>query len=253
MIEPANGRILVAGDTHGNLQHWKNELLPAAATLDCPVILQLGDFGYWEHQKSGRYYLDWLNERCLARDVWVLWIDGNHENHTMLRSQYVDDYSEFACIRDRIWYAPRGMRWTWHGQRFLALGGAYSIDKNWRRPGTSWWPEEELDEEEITRASAGGKCDILVSHDVPYGIDLQLHFAIFRATYLKHDPSCERHRQRVRRVVDATHPRHLLHGHYHVPYNDVLTLDDGWSIKVTSLGCDEMGPLSWTVLNLIEP
>lgn len=250
MIAPANGRILLAGDTHGNLHHWKNDLLIAADAFDCQVILQLGDFGYWEHTAEGKYYLDWLNERCLARSVWVLWIDGNHENHQMLRKTYVDSDDEFAMIRDRIWYAPRGMRWTWNDKRFLALGGAYSIDKEWRKVGKSWWPEEELTEEEIERASAGGRCDILVSHDVPSGVYMQHHFALAGHSYLKNDPICERHRGYVRRVVDATHPTQLFHGHYHVPYKDMLTLDDGWTVQIQGLGCDDMGPRSWTILDL---
>jgi hypothetical protein len=52
----------------------------------------------------------------------------------------------FVEVTDRILWAPRGHRWTWQGVRFLALGGAFSIDRQYRKldSGRWGWFKEEV-------------------------------------------------------------------------------------------------------------
>lgn len=50
-------RVLLAGDTHGQAG-WIKWLCKRAVSNDCEVILQLGDFGFWEHKPHGRVFLD---------------------------------------------------------------------------------------------------------------------------------------------------------------------------------------------------
>lgn len=124
--------------------------------------------------------------------------------------------------RPHITYAPRGARWTWRGIRFLAAGGAVSVDREWREPGETWWEEEAITEADVLRSIAGGPADVVVSHDSPAGVD-----AMGPETCgdKDADPASWRNREQLRRIVDAVPPRLLVHGHYHHPKESDLELD----------------------------
>jgi len=77
-------RVLVAGDTHGNLWHWTCVRLPAARLHQVDGIVQLGDFGSWPLTRDGADYLRALEHALAADGRWVVFLDGNHENHLAL-------------------------------------------------------------------------------------------------------------------------------------------------------------------------
>ena len=63
----------------------------------------------------------------------------------------------------------RGEVYDLGGETVFSFGGATSVDKDWRVPGESWWPEEVSCEEEIEHARAtlaahGWKVDYVVTH-----------------------------------------------------------------------------------------
>jgi len=207
-VFPNTSMIIVAGDWHGNIS-WASHVLREAKAEDIDTIVQVGDFGYWEHTPDGVYYLDKLSENAVLRGVRVVWVDGNHENHTMLREKYADAEKSdegFWKIRENIWYTPRANVWEWYGQRIMSLGGAYSIDKHHRRLGTSYWAEEMITPEEEALAISRGKVDILFTHDAPSN---------FPAPLWKADLDSAWSRQTLSRVADAVRPARWFHGHYH--------------------------------------
>lgn len=58
------------------------------------------------------------------------------------------------------------------GTTVLAMGGAASHDREWRKEGKSWWPEEMPSETEMERCrrnldAAGWKVDYVVTHEAP--------------------------------------------------------------------------------------
>ena len=58
------------------------------------------------------------------------------------------------------------------GTTVLAMGGAASNDRQYRKEGRSWWPEEIPSEEEMDRCRAsldrvGWKVDCVVTHEAP--------------------------------------------------------------------------------------
>jgi hypothetical protein len=88
------------------------------------VILQLGDFGYTLDAAFMRRV-----ERTLARTgLHLVFVDGNHEAFTYLY-RYPIGGNGLRTLTPHIHQLPRGFRWTWAGVRFLALGGAYSVDR----------------------------------------------------------------------------------------------------------------------------
>jgi hypothetical protein len=253
-----HSNLLVAGDTHGN-GRWFNRLFETALAEGCDAIFQLGDFGYWEHQASGVLFLEHINNLAEATEIPVYWIDGNHENHTLLRKRYGPGGKlhsltpeGFWKIRENVFYVPRGTRWSWAGKSFMGLGGAYSIDKEYRlimeqnvtrdthgnlRPGTgsrsAWWPEEELSAEEIEKSLEDlTPLDVLFTHDKPRGSN--------PAWNRKDYAECYPNQDRVSEVVNALHPKLLMHGHLHYRYDDEIRCGDGTlSTKVVALASDQ--------------
>lgn len=164
-------------------------------------------------------------------------IDGNHDDQYALRDQPREDDGT-ALIRDHIRYLPRGHRWTWHGQVWLALGGAYSVDNTRYTPGVDWWPEEIVSDTDVGAATAGGPVDALITHDAPSGIGVPGYVGNPHGWSEADLLAVDRNRAAVRSVVDAVRPAQLFHGHYHVRYDAILT-GLGYRTEIFGLGDDQ--------------
>jgi predicted phosphodiesterase len=216
------GRVMFLGDTHGNIG-WLSHAYKRADQLGCQVIVQCGDFGYWEHTDEGADYLDRASKMADFHEIPLVWIDGNHENHAVLRANYAPGCARheptaegFWLIRPDVAYAPRGLVWTWSDVTFLALGGAYSIDKEYRRPGSSWWPEETITEAEVYAAIGDGQVvDVMVCHDAPAGCPGTIPGDGTWDRKKDAWPESLANRERVKAVMKVRRPKLLVHGHYH--------------------------------------
>lgn len=235
LIDGDPDRVLLAGDWHGNTNR-AGGVIASAGMRGIPVVLQLGDFGFWVPGADTDAYLDTVDKLCARHGVELLWVDGNHEDHVTLNALPLND-SGVRPIREHIHHLPRGFRWTWHGRTWMALGGAHSIDKHLRTPGRSWWPEEYLSDADLDRAISGGPVDIIVSHDCPDRVDTPglAPDGFFPAAQIA---DADAHRYLVGTVVDATRPGVLFHGHYHRRYNAVRDLPGGGQTAIIGLGDD---------------
>ncbi len=238
--------VALAGDWHGNLG-WAQRILSIAHGAGTRTVLQLGDFGYWRADPATRKYLSRLERMLGEREMQLLWIDGNHEDHARLASlPLADDGTQ--PISDHITHLPRGFRWKWldgDGRRYtwLALGGAVSVDRQWRTAGRSWWSEEQISRDDADVAIAGGPVDVMVSHDAPAGVTIPgIGATDWPADVLR---DADAHRALLREVVDAVQPHHLWHGHYHVRYDALLEVagaDEPRICYVHGLDRDDSGP-----------
>lgn len=234
--------ILVIGDTHMDTSSICNVAISKARKNDIHTIVQLGDFGFWEHQDRGRRFLDKIS-KCLVREqINMYWIDGNHDNHPLLWETYGND--DICQVRPNLFYVPRGTVWSMHGVTCMGLGGAFSIDKEWRiqeelmNAGlmrgrfdvhhtdvdmgsdfehTLWWPTEMVTDDDVERAvrhAHGKNVDIMFTHDCPTGVDIPgIHSEgkwVFHETWLNRD--------KLEVVFDRVQPKLLMHGHYHIRY-----------------------------------
>jgi hypothetical protein len=253
-LQPA--KVLVAGDVHGYASAV-DYLTHVAVTEECPVICQLGDFGYWPHQHDGARFLEASERLSSQRDIVIVFIDGNHENFDHLR-RLKRSPDGFAPVSDHLFYAPRGLRWTWRDVVFLAVGGGSSVDKEWRlqlerarrkphqRQRWFWWPEEVLTDDDVVSATSGGRVDVLLCHDCPEGVDLQ---DLLDPAYRSHPETLE-NRHRLRQVVEATLPRAIFHGHYHVAHARPYVGANGLRIACTGLNMQGSLAESWRTLDL---
>lgn len=222
-------RIAVAGDWHMNTE-YAEAAIKYAIDGGADVILHAGDFG-WMFERS------FLRHVCAALavdDTRLLFVDGNHEHHDRLAGWPVAD-NGLRQVYNRIFHLPRGFRWTWDEVRFLALGGAHSVDRDRRLAYLSWWPQETLSAGDVVRSLRDGLADVMLTHDCPAGVDIPgLQPELFsKAEILR----AEAHRRLLRNVVDEVQPLRIFHGHYHVSYQQ--TVDLGWGpLRVTGLDCN---------------
>lgn len=224
-------RVAFAGDWHANTR-WGTAAIQYAAEHGAEVVVHLGDFGY-EFRAA---FLDGL-ERALTRTgLRLLFVDGNHEAFPILLRHPVHP-NGLRQLTSRVWHLPRGFRWTWGGLRWLALGGAHSVDRPWREPGVSWWREETVSDADLARAIEGGPADVMVSHDCPAGVPIP---GLAESAHLwpaEELVASDDHRSRMRRVVDAVRPRAIWHGHFHRQYTTSVELGYG-PVTVHGLDCD---------------
>jgi hypothetical protein len=115
---------------------------------------------------------------CEQSGVRLFVVLGNHEDYDRVASMRADD-DGWLFLKDypRLRFAPRGHTWVDDsGTRIAALGGAGSIDRNLRRPGLSWWPGEELTDDDCARLvhnvreQGWPRVDVMLTRDAPAGL-----------------------------------------------------------------------------------
>lgn len=172
--------IYITGDTHGPIDIHKlskRYFDDSNLTKDDYLII-CGDFGLvWDNSPEEKYWLDWLNEKNYT----TLFIDGNHENHFLLNSYPIETWNggKVHKIRNSILHLMRGQVFTIDSHTFFTMGGAASVDKDWRTPGKSWWPEEMPSEEEYIEANLNlynyeNEVDYIITHTAATSIVNQL-------------------------------------------------------------------------------
>lgn len=159
--------VYVTGDVHGRAEYgssrfaFKNWPLGRTLTRDDAVIVA-GDFGFvWDGSNAEKYWRDWLESKPWT----TCFVDGNHENHHALAELPVREWNGGLVheARPHVLHLMRGEVFDIDGLTVLAMGGAASNDRQYRREGRSWWPEEMPSEEEMElesrlRCDSRGSC-----------------------------------------------------------------------------------------------
>lgn len=166
--------VFLTGDIHGNNSIDKlagGNFDAKGLTRDDYVII-LGDFGLvWSNPPTAEeiYWTDWLESKPWT----TLFIDGNHENFDLLATLEVEPWhgGQVRRVRDHVMHLCRAEVFEIGGHTFFCMGGAYSVDKQWRTPGKSWWPQEVPNEEvrqmAIAKVAEVGEVDYVLTHCPP--------------------------------------------------------------------------------------
>lgn len=157
--------IYITGDIHADLEN-DNRLNIFKTFKEDDILIVLGDFGYSWNQATEK---TWKSYNWPFMTVSVL---GNHENYNCIYSLYkreeiFGDVAYKMC--DRTYYLKNGGMYVIEGKKFFVFGGALSIDKVYRTPYLSWWPEEipsgqEYSEAEKTLKKNDYKFDYFITH-----------------------------------------------------------------------------------------
>ena len=155
-----HGKIFVTGDTHGANDFQKLKLFakrnPHLTKEDYLIIA--GDFG-------GLWFENTLEEDLRPYcnlPFTVLFVDGNHENFNMLNKYPTKRWNggKVHFIKKDIIHLTRGQVFELSGKKIFTMGGATSIDKEYRIPNISWWKQEEITYDDIQEAEQN-----LLRHD----------------------------------------------------------------------------------------
>lgn len=242
---PDSANIAVAGDWHGNVR-WVSQLVNFLATQKgITHILHVGDFGIMTENEA--HYLRCLEEATARTGVEIYFIRGNHDNPNILNRLPVDERG-FASLHlsnavPRVFYIPDGTFMTWRGKTILGIGGAVSIDQKLRHEGFDWWPNEVIPGnilDIVMPHIPESGVDLIISHDAPdlASVPLDPAFAALFSRAVVEE--CESHRVLLQLVVNAVRPRNLIHGHYHVFYDEAFTHPDlSYSTRCVGLDCDK--------------
>lgn len=231
------------GDVHGDTHAVINVINKRKHDLG-GKILQVGDFGLWDHLEKGVKFLDDINVTLSHFGQNLYAIAGNHENWDHW-DWYVEnlpkDEDGFAILRRHVRLAPRVHRWYWGDgvkmKKFQAVAGAASIDKGIRlaemREGRpkSWWAREQITDAEIAEMPHG-PVDYLITHDcsnaTPFGFQLVP------------DPDSQIHRQRIDEAIKKSRPGMHFHGHMHKKYDWMNRIDGDTWVQTYGLDCNGM-------------
>lgn len=237
-------KIMIAGDWHTDHDHAVR-LLTICVQKDISLIIQVGDFGFlWNSEED----LDRLNDMAAEFGIEIWWIDGNHENYSLMGMVGADHVGEEAVwIRSNVRYLPRGFRFQIDGCRFMAFGGGISMDRDGRQSGRSYFFQEAITTYQVDGVT-NEPVDIFLSHDVPAGV----------RTIDAHDEATNHmwpddavrdsmfNRVLLAEVVDKVQPKLIVHGHRHHFYRDQRR-----GAEVIGLDCNKADAVarSYTVID----
>lgn len=160
--------IYITGDTHGDFSRLSN-----LDSNEEDMLIVLGDAGI-------NYYLNDVDsnfKEYLKRFKLKLFcVRGNHEE----RPENIKSYKEKTMFGGKVFieekypyliFAKDGEIYDFDGKSVLVIGGAYSVDKEYRLLyGRKWFKDEQLSEreqEEILEKVKGKHFDVVLTHTCP--------------------------------------------------------------------------------------
>ena len=172
-------RLLVTGDLHGDTAALT---MIAKKLLQGDVLFVAGDFGFiFRDNQDERSFLNDVDMFLRKLGTFLVFVDGNHENHKALNEFPVDSWQGawVHLIRSHVIHVLRGEVLTLKGKNIFCFGGAFSIDRSWRVLGESYWEEEIPTDEDYCNGNTnlekcGYKIDYVLTHTCPIDLVLRL-------------------------------------------------------------------------------
>ncbi len=249
-IDLPDQRVAVCGDWHGN-QWWAQTISRALPNVapDVTTLFHLGD--WWMPPPAVD---EIFAETSITRFCVTL---GNHEQWDEITPLLEKHPGEAVQVSELTWILPRPARLTISGRSVLSLGGASSVDREFRQEGVTWWPDEAITDAQVAEAISGGPADLMLTHESPAGTPVRAVREILRNNPHRFTKAAletsSASRARLSKVWDAVRPELLAHGHMHVGAGGQTA--DGR--RVASLGRDghegNLGILDMSNLRMATP
>ena len=161
--------IYITGDTHRDFSRLNNISYKSG-----DMLIVLGDAGInFLLDEEDRKVKDALN----SLGIKIFCIRGNHEE----RPENISSYKEVDMFDGKVFmeseypnliFAKDGETYNIDGVKVLVIGGAYSVDKEWRlKNNYGWFKDEQLSWDEMDRILMGVKgqsFDVVLTHTCPH-------------------------------------------------------------------------------------
>lgn len=180
--------IFITGDTHGEFSRFSPAAFPEGSlmTKEDYIGIIAGDFGgNFLGNKWGLKDLDLLGSRPFT----TCFIDGNHENFPWINKlpsmkKWGGEVGYIRTSGGYIYHLKRSELYTIQGKTFFTLGGAYSIDKQFRRAGIDWYEDEAITFKDFEKAiknleEVDWTVDYVITHAPPVSKVIELGFKRF--------------------------------------------------------------------------
>lgn len=187
------------GDVHG--LKYELSILLDNIPQDVTSVVQVGDMGIGFGQ--GDYWHESLDD--MMQKVNGRFIRGNHDNPSMCKTMktWIPD----GVVENDIMY----------------VGGAWSIDYQWRTKGIDIWDDEELSYEELERfidVYTLVAPSIMVTHDCPLSVSNKLFIENGKSFSNKQYKT--RTGMALEAMLEIHKPKVWLFGHWHSNADEVI-------------------------------
>lgn len=210
--------IYITGDKHAD---FRNVLFFCYQykTTKKDILIILGDAGinYYNNEKD---YL--LKDYLKSFPITLFCIHGNHEERPENIKTYKTKTFHNGIVYceekyPNILFAKDAEIYNFNNNKVFVIGGAYSIDKDFRlKNGYNWYPSEQPNEETKNKVknilkSIDNKIDIILSHTCPYKY-IPREMFLSGVDQSKVDNSTERFLDEIEEISDY---KLWYCGHYH--------------------------------------
>jgi len=240
--------IVVAGDIHGDFKAIVYKCCEQYGMKDTLIIVA-GDCGFGFQRPD--YYEDLymqLSTRLAKANNWLVFIRGNHDNPAYFDGKLVN-YKRWKAVPDYSVLKACG-------HTILCVGGAISVDRNWRRyenyietgdgkltPFVYWADEMPVyNEVKLETISEACTIDVVITHTSPSICELTSKQGV--QSWLEKDENLMEDLKAERKVMDMIlsflkghgHPLdHWFYGHFHQSWYSEI---DG--VRFNLLDCLEL-------------
>lgn len=210
--------VYITGDTHGDFRGIVS-FCSTNRTKKSDIMIILGDVGINYYQNARDIELKEFLKRI---PITLFCIHGNHE----CRPQNIATYKEKQWCGGKVLYEEKypdflfpkdGETFNINGEECLIIGGACSVDKDFRiANGWAWWPDEQPSDEikhtvESRLAELDYKIDVIMSHTCPLKYEPVESF--FRRPHGEIDKSTEEWLEKIEAETDY---KRWYCGHFHI-------------------------------------
>lgn len=192
-------KVRFLGDVHGYWNEMKHQLKGA------DISIQVGDLGM-----GFSSYSEWAPDSALAFDR-----KFKKGNHRFIRGNHDNPKEVQQC---KHWIKDGTVETTDLGNKIMFIGGAWSIDYEYRVEGVDWWPEEEIsyvELQELITLYTIEKPDIMITHTAPIGVPSGI-------MGLKIFGNGARTEHALQQMLEIHRPKLWVFGHWHRDFDAVV-------------------------------
>lgn len=202
--------IYITGDLHGNINDERLSWLKDNLNKN-DILIVLGDFGFF-------FFKDLINQYPDFPFITIA-ILGNHENYSILNTFKKTSIfnAKARLMKDKVYIIDNGEILNIADKSFFVFGGALSIDKAYRVPYISWWPQEQPTISEFNNAVSNlEKINYNIDYFLAHDVDRDIASKMFNKPSIINSSTSDMLRELEFKIKDNSNKKYeYFFGHWH--------------------------------------